>query len=508
MAELAESEKHLIDLEVAEQRRDVPAMTSTVTRTRNRRRDARELLDLVLDAGSFESWDEPVDISGHPPAYQAELRAAADVSGADESVLTGQGLVRDRPVAVIVNEFRFLGGSIGRAAARRISAAVRRATAEGLPVLASTASGGTRMQEGTPAFVQMMEISRALMVHRAAGLPYLVHLRHPTTGGVFASWGSLGHVTVAEPGALIGFLGPKVYEALNGEAFPPGVQVAENLAAKGVIDAVVSAEELPIVVDKALRVLVDPPSSPTLERRAGRLRRDRSAWEAIAATRAENRVGVRDVLRHGATSTVRLDGTDSGERDKTVLVVLTRLDGEPCVVVGQDRTQQTPSTPMGPAALREARRAMGIAEELRLPLVTFIDTPGAELSVAAEEGAMAGEIARCLGTLATMTVPTVSVILGQGCGGGALALLPADTVIATEQAWLSPLPPEGASVIVHGDVAHAADMAEAQRVRAIDLFEEGTVQYVVPEPDGDTAEELARAVAAEVAARIRALRDS
>lgn len=473
-----------------------------------RRWTARELFDLVLDEGSFESWDEPVDISGHPEAYQAELRAAAERAGTDESVLTGRGLVRGRPVVVIANEFRFLAGSIGAAAAHRITRAVRRATQLRLPLLATTASGGTRMQEGTPAFVQMMEISRAIMDHRAAGLPYLVHLRHPTTGGVYASWGSLGHVTVGEPGALIGFLGPKVYEALNQEPFPAGVQVAENLAAKGVIDAVVPAEMLPEVVDRALAVLVDPPSPPRLARREGAHRTDRSAWESIQLTRRADRVGVREVIRYGGESTVRLDGTDEGERDATVLVVLTRLDGEPCVVVGQDRKRQTPATPMGPAALREARRAMGIAEELGLPLVTVIDTPGAELSPAAEEGALAGEIARCLGTLATMTVPTLSVILGQGCGGGALALLPARTVIATEHAWLTPLPPEGASVIVHGDVTHAAEMAERQRVRAVDLQAGGTVHHVVPEPDGDTPQDLARAVAAECAARIRMLRST
>ncbi|HEV2796097.1 MAG TPA: carboxyl transferase domain-containing protein, partial [Nocardioides sp.] len=168
---------------------------------------ARQLLDLVLDPGTFTSWDEPIDLSYADPGYRAVLEAAAAKAGTDESVLTGRGEVRGRPVAVVVNEFGFLAGSIGRAAADRITSAVRRATAEELPLLASTASGGTRMQEGTPAFVRMAEISRALMQHRAAGLPYLVHLRHPTTGGVYASWGSLGHVTVAEPGALVGFLG-------------------------------------------------------------------------------------------------------------------------------------------------------------------------------------------------------------------------------------------------------------------------------------------------------------
>lgn len=208
-------------------------------------------------------------------------------------------------MAVVVNEFGFLAGSIGRVAADRITAAVHRATAEGLPLLASTASGGTRMQEGTPAFVRMAEISRALMAHRAAGLPYLVHLRHPTTGGVYASWGSLGHVTVAEPGALVGFLGPKVYQGLNGRPFRPGVQVAENLAAAGVIDGVVAAEHLPEMVDQALAVLVDPPGPGRLPVRPARPVGDGSAWDSIERTRRTDRVGVRDLLAHGAAGTLR-----------------------------------------------------------------------------------------------------------------------------------------------------------------------------------------------------------
>jgi len=472
----------------------------------DRRWTAQELLDLVLDADSFEPWDEPIDISDAPPDYRAELEAARAKAGTDESVLTGRGLVHGRPVAVLANEFRFLAGSIGLAAARRITRAIRRATAEGIPVLATTASGGTRMQEGTPAFVQMIEISRAVMEHRAAGLPYLVYLRHPTTGGVYASWGSLAHVTVGEPGALIGFLGPKVFEALNGEPFPEGVQLAENLAAHGVIDGVATAEELPGLVDAVLHVLVDPPSRPRLERRTGALDPDRDAWSAIQETRGAERIGVREVLRRGTDIVLPLSGTEKGERDSTMLVCLARLDGEPCLVVGQDRSRQGPAKQMGPGALRTARRAMRLANEMRLPLVTVIDTPGAELSRRAEEGAIAGEIARCLASLATMTVPTVSVVLGQGCGGGALALLPAQRVIVAEKAWLMPLPPEGASVIVHGDPSHADEQARAMRVRAVDLLEHGTAHHVVPEPDGDDGDALADAVAAEIAAAIRSLR--
>ena len=465
----------------------------------------RELLDAVLDPGSFTSWDEPIDISAHADEYQASLRAAAERAGTDESILTGRGTVRGRPVAVIANEFRFLAGSIGGAAARRIVSAVRRATSEGIPVLASTASGGTRMQEGTASFVQMIEISRAIMDHKKAGLPYLVHLRHPTTGGVFASWGSLGHITVAEPGALIGFLGPKVFELLENRPFPPGIQVSENLANRGIIDAVVLTDELPTVVDRALGLLVDPPSDSTRERRTGEVTRRRTAWESIEITRAAERPGVREVLRYGSDATVRLQGTDEGERDTAMIVAFARLDGVPCVVVGQDRTTQTKASPMGPGALREARRGMRLANELGLPLVSFIDTPGADLSPEAEQGAVAGEIARCISTMATMTVPTVSVLLGQGCGGGALALLPADVVVAAENAWLSPLPLEGASAIVHGDVEHAPEMAEKQGVSALDLFKGGTVHHVMPELDDDTPETFANAMAAEVGARLRQL---
>ncbi|MCW2838528.1 MAG: acetyl-CoA carboxyl transferase, partial [Aeromicrobium sp.] len=339
-----------------------------------------------------------------------------------------------------------------------------------------------------------------------ASLPYLIYLRHPTTGGVFASWGSLAHITIAEPGALIGFLGPKVYEIMEGRPFPPGVQTAENLADRGIIDAVVLPDELPLLVDRALGLLVDPPQRQTRELRTAEVHRARTAWESIQITRSPRRAGVREVLRYGSDATVRLQGTEKGERDSAMIVALARLDGQPCVVIGQDRTTQTRFKPMGPAALREARRGMRLANELRLPLVSFIDTPGAELSPEAEQGAIAGEIARCISWMSTMKVPTVSVLLGQGCGGGALALLPADVVIAAENAWLSPLPPEGASAIVHGDLEHAAEMAEAQRVGALDLFDNGTVHHVVPEPVGDTPEAFARAIAAEVGAQLVALR--
>ena len=201
-----------------------------------------QLRDAVLDEGSFVSWDSAAAGGAGQRVLRRELADAREATGLDEAVLTGEGRIFGRRVAVVVCEFSFLGGSIGVAAAERITAAVQRATAERLPLLASPSSGGTRMQEGTVAFLQMVKIAAAVRLHKQAHLPYLVYLRNPTTGGVFASWGSLGHVTVAEPGALIGFLGPRVYEQLYGEPFPSGVQTAENLQRHGVIDGVVALD--------------------------------------------------------------------------------------------------------------------------------------------------------------------------------------------------------------------------------------------------------------------------
>jgi acetyl-CoA carboxylase carboxyl transferase subunit beta len=462
---------------------------------------AQRLIATVLDAGTFRSWDTPPPPVGDP-AYADALAAARARSGVDEAVLTGQGRIGGRPVALLCGEFGFLGGSIGAAAADRLVGAIERATTERLPLLAATASGGTRMQEGTLAFLRMASITAAITAHKAAGLPYLVYLRHPSTGGVFASWGSLGHLTVAEPGALVGFLGPKVSEVLTGEPFPAGVQTAENLHAHGVLDAVLPVARLAQVTGRVLALLDSPvpldpppaavPSPPTNPAPPGPEQTgpeqtgpeptgsEPTAWQSVTRSRRADRPGAREVLR-AATDAVPLAGTGAGERGEGLLLALARFGGTACVLVGQDRRADRP---LGPGALRTARRGMRLAGELGLPLVTLVDTAGAELSAAAEEGALAGEIARCVAELLALPVPTLSVLLGQGAGGAALALLPADRVLAAWHGWLGPLPPEGAAVIRYGDAGRAAEVAAAQGIRSQDLLRAGAVDRLVPElPD-------------------------
>ncbi|MGW2397777.1 carboxyl transferase domain-containing protein [Kitasatospora sp. NPDC001664] len=437
---------------------------------------AERMIGLLADAGSFECWDEPVRPPEADPAYREALERARERTGMDEAVTTGVARVAGRQVALVVSEFGFLGGSIGVATAERITRAVERATAARLPLLALPVSGGTRMQEGTAAFLCMVRITAAVQAHRAAGLPYLTYLRSPTMGGVFASWGTLGHLVLAEPGARLGFLGPRVYRELRGVELPEEVQRAETLVAHGLVDGVVPPERLARTVARALAVLADPPGPaglPDPERPAEPV----DAWEAVLRSRAPDRPGTEAVLAAADLGLLELAAPDSA-----LVRALARFGGQPAVVVGQRAGAERPFTA---ADLRSVRRTARLAEQLGLPLVTLVDTSGAELSVQAELDGLALEIARTLETLVALRTPVLAVLLGQGSGGGALALLPADTVLAATSGWLAPLPPEGASAIVHRDGGHAAELARAQGIGAADLVAAGLVDRVLPEGDDE-----------------------
>uniref|UniRef100_UPI000670DEFC carboxyl transferase domain-containing protein n=1 Tax=Kitasatospora sp. MY 5-36 TaxID=1678027 RepID=UPI000670DEFC len=418
---------------------------------------AHQLIGLLVDPGGFRGWDKPPAVDRPDPGYRASLDRARERTGLDEAVLTGVGSIDGRPVALIASEFGFLGGSIGVATAERITRAVERATAERLPLLALPVSGGTRMQEGSAAFLCMLRITAAVQAHRAAGLPYLTYLRNPTMGGVFASWGTLGQLVLAEPGARLGFLGPRVYEELRGVELPPDVQRAETLAGQGLVDAVVPPQELRELLRRTLAVLAAAPPSPTTDPTASpspvpvRTHGHPDAWDSVLRTRRPDRPGTRELLRHTAEELVLLDAP--GGRGGALVRALALLGGRPVLVVGQQRQTPEHERPFTAADLRAVRRTARLAEQLGLPLVTVVDTAGAELSAQAELDGIAVEIAHCLTTLLALRTPVLAVLLGQGSGGGALALLPADRVIAAEHAWLAPLPPEGASAIVHRDGA-------------------------------------------------------
>ncbi|WP_410874608.1 carboxyl transferase domain-containing protein [Nocardia sp. A7] len=465
------------------------------------------LLSELFDSDTLRTWHTALPSVNTTPDYARRLAAARAETGLDESIIAGEARLRGHRLAVMACEFEFLAGSIGVAAAERLVTTIERATRERLPLLAVTASGGTRMQEGALAFVQMVKIAAAIADHKRAGLPFLVYLRHPTTGGVYASWASMGHLTFAEPAALIGFLGPRVVRALTGAALPDHVQRAENLFDHGLIDAVLTPSELPDVLSRILdlrnrpvdrntpattpRIVTPAPSQPC------------DSWQSVLTSREPDRLNARQLLHTLAISEVLLNGNAEGDAAQQITTMIARVGGIGCVLIAYTEDSST-TTGIGVCDIRAARRAIRVAADFALPVVTIIDTSGAELSTAAEEHGIAGQIARCMTELVTLPTATVSVLLGQGTGGAALALLPADRVIATEYAWLSPLAPEGASMLVHHDLDHAQRVAAELGIASSVLAGHGIVDVIVGH-DHCSTEPLASTLRAAIGNQLREL---
>ena len=432
---------------------------------------ARDWVDLLADPGSFHRLSEE---SGRA------------------SVLTGVARIGGQPCVLVISDFEVQAGTLGVVEGELVAAAFDHATERQRPVLAVCASGGVRQQEGAVGFLQMVKAADAVNRHRHAGLLYVSYLSQPTTGGVFASYGSLSQITWAAPGALIGFTGPKVVEALTGHEELRGVQVSENLLRHGLLDDIFPAKQLRDRMATLLRGLGRPEATappPAVE--AVEPIRDVSAWESVERSRDPRRPSTRELLRHSLTDATYLRGDRAGgQDDPAAFALLGRFRGVRILAIGNDRGLGVEVTRVGASGLRKFRRALRLATQLGLPVVALIDTPGAETTAEAEESGLAFGIANTIATLLEVPGPTVSVLVGQGTGGGALALLPADRVLAARHAWLSPIAPEGASVIVHGTVERAAEMAEAQGIAAPRLRDRGIVDEVVEEGSDGGSERL------------------
>ena len=236
-------------------------------------------------------------------------------------------------------------------------------------------------------------------------------------------------------------------ELLEDQPIPAGVQTAEHLRDHGIVDDLCDVDALPArvatVLDVALgRVRDSGISAAPLTLADGA---DVDPWEAVTHSRRPDRPGLRDLLAVCARQTTPLRGDGAGSDDPGLVALLANLTGVPAVVVGHDRKPGSRGARLSHAGYRKARRAMRLAEEFQLPFVTVIDTEGARVDAESEERGLAREIAECLATMSALTVPTLSLLLGEGAGGGAIALLPADRVVAAEHAWLAPIAPEGAS---------------------------------------------------------------
>jgi acetyl-CoA carboxylase carboxyl transferase alpha subunit/acetyl-CoA carboxylase carboxyl transferase beta subunit len=455
--------------------------------------------------------------------YRERLEAARRRTGLDEAVLVAAGAIEGAPVVLAVMDFGFLGGSMGGAVGDAVVAAAREALRRRAPLVLVTASGGARMQEGGLSLMQMARTSAALAELDEAGVLTLCVLTDPTYGGVAASFGSLGDVVLAEPGARMGFAGPRVIEQVTKCSLPAGFQTAEFLLEHGLVDLIQSRAGLRSVLGRLAGLqrpwpVPDGGRDETL-RDPDRLP-DRSGWQTVLLARDRGRPTALDYVGYFVDGFLELHGDRMGHDDPALVGGVGRLGDIPVVVLGTQKGHTTGDL-VGrrfgmpqPAGYRKSARLMRLAEKLGLPVVTLIDTPGAEPGVAAEETGQAAAVAENLRLMSTLSVPVVAAVVGEGGSGGALALAVADRVLALSNATYSVISPEGCAAILWRSAEDAPAAAEALQLSARHLVRLGIVDGVVDEPPGGahtdpglTARRLAEALLAalrELAARPRA----
>jgi acyl-CoA carboxylase subunit beta len=452
---------------------------------------------MLADLGTFREVDrnlisvDPLQFMDRKP-YRERLIEARRQTGLREAATTGICRIEGRRVVLVVFDFEFLGGSMGSVVGEKVARAFEQATRRRIPLVSVAASGGARMQEGMLSLMQMAKVAAAAARHDRAGLAFISILTDPAFGGVVASFASVGDVIIAEPGAQIGFVGPRVIEQTTGTPLPPDSHDAETVLRAGMIDLIVSRDRLRETVAYLVGHLSRGKNAPRRDRGTQSLPMSPGlpAWEHVRLARHAARPQTRDYIAAMTTRFVELHGDRQGGDDMVIIGGLAELDGETVVIVGQQRSSSARpdrATELGmalPEGYRKALRLMLLGAKFQLPVITLIDTRGANQSYESERRGIAQALARNLATMSTLPTPIVSVIIGEGGSGGALALGLADSVLMLEHAIYSVISPEGAAAILYRDARKAETLSEALKLTARDLQRLGIIDAIVPEPEG------------------------
>lgn len=460
-------------------------------------------IQMITDEGSFEEWDQ--DLLGPNPmaykGYEEKIAGLQEKTGLREAVVTGRARINGSDVVIGVCDGRFLMASMGWAVGEKITRAIERATEERLPVVLYACSGGARMQEGITSLMQMAKTSAALKRHSDAGLLYISVLTEPTTGGVTASFAMLGDVILAEPKALIGFAGPRVIEQTIRQKLPKGFQRAEFLLEHGFIDRIVEREEQKEVLSRIIKLHenTDKENKEEIEgRKQGTVdkqckeQKNLTAWERVQLSRRNDRPVGSDYIQELFTDFVEFHGDRYFADDKAIVGGVARFHGKPVTVIAQTKgttTAENVERNFGmpsPEGYRKALRLMKQAEKFGRPVICFVDTPGAFCGLEAEERGQGEAIARNLFEMSSLKVPVLSVVIGEGGSGGALAMAVADEVWMLENSIYSILSPEGFASILWKDSSRAKEAAEVMKLTAEDLYRQGIIEQVIPEPENYT----------------------
>ena len=480
---------------------------------------AYKRIEMIADEGSFEEWDMDLDGMDGPPdplqfkGYSEKIKKLREQTGLKEAVVTGRVKINGTQAVIGVCDGRFMMASMGYAVGEKITRAVERATNEKLPVILFTCSGGARMQEGIISLMQMEKTSAALKRHSDAGLLYVTVLTDPTTGGVTASFAMLGDIIIAEPQALIGFAGPRVIEQTIGEKLPEGFQRAEFLLEHGFVDQIVKRENMKPVLGRILKMhdhvhpdcrkgkevrksdRTEPvPKAGMTEKKAGKKAAEQepwsekslTAWERVCRSRSKERPVGKDYIDILFEDFVELHGDRYYRDDPAIIGGIAYFQGICVTVIAQAKGRTTKENlernfaMPSPEGYRKARRLMKQAEKFHRPVINFVDTPGAFCGMEAEERGQGEAIARNLFELSGLKVPVLSVVIGEGGSGGALALAVADEVWMLENSVYSVLSPEGFCKHFMEGSSRSAEAAKMMKLTAADLKKLGVIERVFP----------------------------
>ena len=491
-------------------------------------------IKMVVDRKSFTEWDvhmeeqNPLQYKG----YEEKIRSLREKTGLDEAVVTGKCTIKGTPTALGVCDCRFMMSSMGEVVGEKIPRVFERATKERLPVILYICSGGARMQEGLVSLMQMAKTSMAIRKHSDAGLLYVPVLTDPTTGGVTASFAMLGDIILAEPKALIGFAGPRVIEQTIGQKLPKGFQRAEFLLEHGFVDKIVEREEQRSVLADILKLHENKipdygqsdnsdmemkyksDNAESTETAVGDKRESENTiwpefipsgnytpWEHVQLARAKTRPTGKDYIEALFDDFMEFHGDRHCGDDPAVIGGVAFFHGKPVTVLAQEKGEGTRENiarnfgMVSPEGYWKSLRLMQQAEKFHRPVICLVDTPGAFCGLEAEERGQGEAIAKNLYTLAGLTVPVLSIVIGEGGSGGALAFAVADEVWMLEHSVYSILSPEGFASILWKDSKKAKEAAAVMKLTAADLYQMGMIEHVIPEAEPVSRENINDAAA-------------
>ena len=504
------------------------------------RMPAQKRIEFLTEADSFEEWDTGLSTENplHMIGYPDKIKALQDKTKLDEAVITGKARIGENEVALMVMDGRFLMASMGEVVGEKIARGVERATKEKLPVIIFTCSGGARMQEGMTSLMQMAKTSAALKRHSDAGLLYITVLTDPTTGGVTASFAMLGDIILAEPKALIGFAGPRVIEQTIHKKLPKGFQRSEFLLKHGFNDKIVERKDMKTDLEQILTMhrlttkrsgivkntgavseiktdlnTVNPSSKredvqAVSNKNAGKSRKqklslaqkkragEKTAWERVLTSREKDRPVGEDYIYGLFEEFIEFHGDRNFGDDAAICGGIAYFQGKPVTVIAQMKGKSTAENiernfgMPEPEGYRKALRLMKQAEKFHRPIICFVDTPGAFCGMEAEERGQGEAIARNLYEMSALKTPILSVLIGEGGSGGALAMAVADEVWILENAVYSILSPEGYAAILWKDGSQAARAAKAMKLTSYDLYKAGFVEKIISEPEVYTLDSI------------------